>query len=570
MKQYWLREAPPTVELQPLVEYLGSEALARVFWYRNLKTVAQILEFIDQKDIPVAEDLYNVVRFAESLQGHKEKGSKVVVYGDYDADGAVAASILFRFLSRVLQMNATVYIPERHEEGYGLNYDALIKLSQQGVNLVISVDCGVRDKELIEKITQETDMEIIVTDHHQPGETFPTCCVVHPLYPEHEAENKYTSGGVVVWKIVRYIEKKWHLSHEFSDSVVDLAGVSLVTDIMPLLGENRTILKRAIRCLQNTPTIGLRVLSEVAQVRLSEVSSYHMGYVLGPRLNASGRIGNQYTSTRLLSTDNIEKAREYAREAHEINTKRQELTKKMLDEAEKAIQIIGDKIIIVAVEGWEDGIIGLVAGKIMNKYHLPTLAISIDAQKNQAKGSARSFGEFDITQFLSKLQSLLSRFGGHHNAAGFSLLATNLQAFITTAKKVLEEEYKQYSPKYVQYVDSLLSASDLHEDFFSQLSKLEPFGHSNETPLFAVEGKIETYSVFGQQGTHLRIQLKTKTGTLSALAFDALHLGPKLEQGAEVVVIGRPKLDEYKGQKQISFFVEEVLSTLPVVSPEKK
>lgn len=569
MKQYWLRESPPIEELRELTTYLGSEALARIFWYRNLRTIPEIQAFSKIADISVGDDLYNVKQCTETLLSHKSKGSKVVIYGDYDADGAVAASILFRFLSRVLEMNVTVYIPERHEEGYGLNYDALIKLAQQGADLVISVDCGVRDKELIERVTKETKMEIIVTDHHQPGDTFPTCCVVHPLYPGHEAENKYTSGGVVVWKIVRYVEEFLHLTHEFSDSVVDLAGISLVTDIMPLLGENRVILKRAIQKMRVSPTIGVRVLSEVSQVRLPEVTSYHMGYVLGPRLNASGRIGNQYTSTRLLSTDNIEKAREFAREAHEINTKRQELTKKMIEEAEKAIKVIGEKIIVVAVEEWEDGIIGLVAGKLMNKYHLPTLAISIDTNKGQAKGSARSFGEFDITGFLAKMQEHLDRFGGHHNAAGFSLSAANLPELINKADALLKTEYQTYIPQYIQYVDSLIVVSELQENFFLQLSNLEPFGHKNESPLFAVKGKVETYSFFGQQGTHLRIQLKTAEGPISALAFDALHLATKLEQGSEVVLIGRPKRDEYRGQMQLSFFVDEILDTLPMVEEKQ-
>lgn len=562
MKEYRLRKRPTPEEVQELQEYLDSSALATVFWHRNLRTIKDIEGFTSVSNLLPVHELFDVKSFYERIRFHRENNSKIVIYGDYDADGAVAAAILFRFFSKVLKLNVTVYIPDRHEEGYGLNHQALETLAQQGTNLVITVDCGVRDAVLIKKIMSSTSMEVMVTDHHQPGMDFPECVTVHPLYPGHQSLNAHTSGGVVAWKVVRYLEERFNLTHTFSDSVVDLAGTSLVTDIMPLLGENRVILKRALHKMRQSPGIGIRVLAEIAQVPIAELSTYHLGYIIGPRLNASGRIGNQYTSTRLLSTDNEQKAREFALETHEINTKRQELTKKMLTEAEQLMIKVQDKLLIASSGGWDEGIIGLVAGKLMNSHNLPAIAISYDKEKGIAKGSARSFGSFDITQFLTKLANVLERFGGHQNAAGFTLLEKNIQQFVKEAENVLKNDFAEYVPLLELSVDTYVTAAELTEPFFQKLSLLEPFGQANATPLFAVEGVISQFSTFGQTGSHVRLELQTERGILKGLAFDALRLLPQLDQGKKITVIGKPKLDEYQGRKQISFFIEDIVERL--------
>lgn len=562
MKKYILRKQPTNEEIKDLFEYFSDKVIATAFWQRNLKSVEDVESFSSLQNLLPVGEIYDVEKFAERIVFHEKNKSKVVIYGDYDADGAIAASILWRFLSKELLMDATVYIPDRHEKGYGLNKQALEEISAKGTQLVISVDCGVRDSELIDTIHSSTNMEILVTDHHKPGDTFPTGTVVHPLFPGHESANKFISGGVVVWKIVRYLEEKLGKTHRFSESVVDVAGTSLVTDMMPLLGENRVILKRALQKMQSNPSLGLKVLAEIAQVPLAQLSSYHLGYIIGPRLNASGRIGNQYTSTRLLSTDNAQNARKYAEETHELNKKRQEITKRMVDEAEVIKKVILEKIILVAGEGWDDGIIGLVAGKLMNAHNLPTIAIAIDKEKGIAKGSARSFGDFDITTFFSQFPEVFERYGGHQNAAGFTLKGIDIENLSKIIAEVLQEKYPSYIPIAKSQVDSFITSDRLNEEFFHKLSKLEPFGQGNYAPLFAIKVKVAQFSVFGQQGTHVRIELQTESGVVKGLAFDALRLLSKLSQGDEVIIIGKPKLDEYQGKKQVTFFVEDIVSHL--------
>jgi len=562
MKEFVLRKEPSEKKLEPLKALLGSRSLALVCWNRGLKTEKDIEEFTVAQDLLATSELYDVEAVFRLLVKHKKLDSKIVVYGDYDADGAVAGAVLWRFLAKTLKVNATVYIPDRHEEGYGLNRQALDTLAKSGVGLVITVDCGIRDSAIIAGIMASYPIDIIVTDHHQPSGELPKTVVVHPLYPGHESKNRFTSGGVVAWKVVRYLEDKFSFSHEYSDSVVDLVGISLVTDMMPLIGENREILKRAIRKMRSSPSLGTKVLAEITQVPVEDLSTYHLGFVLGPRLNASGRIGNQYTSVRLLSTDSLFQARKYAQEVHEINVTRQALTKSMLEAAEATRVIVAQKIAIASGEGWEDGIIGLVAGKLMNSLGLPAIAVSIDSAKGIAKGSARSFGDFNITGFFSGFPDIFERFGGHSNAAGFTLKSTDIQILLTAISTEIEAKYSTYIPVNRQFVDSVVSRSELTEHFFEMLSKLEPFGQANLPPIFAVKGKIAQFSLIGQQGNHVRIELETEDGTLKAMAFDGLKYLKKLEQGVQVVLVGKPKLNEYNGRRELTFFVEDVVTNL--------
>ncbi|MCC7304328.1 single-stranded-DNA-specific exonuclease RecJ [bacterium] len=559
MRQYLLKKQLNSPEFVELTNQLQSTALAAVYFAKGIKTQEQLQEFSSYSNLLPVDELYDLDGFLKRVLEHQEKNSKIVVYGDYDADGAVAASILWRFLSKVLKLTATVYIPDRHEEGYGLNRTALETLATQGVDLLITVDCGVRDAVLIKEITEKTHMEIIVTDHHQAGESFPACVTVHPMYPGHESTNKYISGGVVVWKICRYLEEKLKLSHDFTESVVDLAGTSLVTDIMPLKDENRVILRKALRKLRTQPSLGLRVLMENAQVKQEDISAYHLGYVIGPRLNASGRIGDQYASTRLLSTDNESVARKLAGEIANINSKRQEITKNIYALADQAKIIIADKLLITAGENWDDGVVGLVAGKLMNRYNLPTIVVTMDPHKKLAKGSARSFGELNITELFEKIAYVFSRYGGHHNAAGFTLRQPNAEQLISEISTIITKEYNEYMPTLIRFIAAYVLPSELTENFFVKLQVLEPFGQENPEPLFAVKGKVAQFSTFGQQGNHLRILLQTEGGEIKALAFDRVELLTRVEQGQELVLVGRPRQDEYQGKKQISFFIEEIV-----------
>jgi len=562
MKNYKIQQVPTTAEFERLVQDIGSRTAALAFWQKGIHSEKSLKKsFVVRSLLPIGE-LYDLSSFYKKLKPHIEKKNKIAIYGDYDADGALAASILWRFLSKKLKLPATIYIPDRHEEGYGMNKNALLKLDQQGFSLVITVDCGVRDSLLIKEVMSETHLEILITDHHQPGEDFPEVPTVHPLHPEKKSQNLFTSGGVVAWKVVRYLEREMNLGNSFSDSLIDLAGISLVTDIMPIKGENKLILKMAIDKMRNNPVLGIGAIMEHAQIKRDKLSTYHIGYMIGPRLNASGRIGDQYASARLLCSDKKDYVYRLSQEIHQVNTKRQDITKKIFEEAEDVKIILEQKLMIAFGEGWDDGIIGLVAGRLMNKYDFPTIAITIDRDKNEAKGSARSFGEFNITKFLSRLDKYLLRYGGHHNAAGFTLKADLLEVFIEEAGILLQKNYSEYVPVSEKTVAAEVTMNDLNDDFFMQIEKLEPFGHENEKPIFSVKGTIVKLHTIGVTGLHAKYQIETSSGRLDVLHFGGVEQMNKLSQGDVVIFYGNPQKEEFRGKEQVTFIAEQVCPEL--------
>lgn len=560
MRKYVLKNPEETEAFKSFVAEIGSKEAAQVLWNRGITSKAGVIALSNADEHAIAGDLFDVATAASVIVAAVKSSKKIAVYGDYDADGALAASILWRFLSIELHADATIYIPDRHEEGYGLNRQALDILTQRGIGLIITVDCGVRDKVLIEEFVKETGVEIIVTDHHQPGESFPSCPTVHPLYPGHESRNRYTSGGMVAWKLVRYLEQVLQKDHSYSESVIDLAGISLVTDMMPLQGENRVFVKKALKKIKTKPTLGIRVLLETAQVDVEKITPYHLGFVIGPRLNASGRIADPYLSSRLLSTQQESAAREFARVISDINKQRQDVTQQMLLEAEQIKQIILDKVMVIAKVGWDDGIIGLVAGKVMNKYDVPTIAISIDEQKGIAKGSARSFGSLNITELFERMKDSFARYGGHHSAAGFTLVDIDIPRFIQTLTETLNQSYRDFIPVSERIIDAELSAQSLTDTFFDVINQLEPFGQENPAPLFLIRGKITQFSYIGQQQNHLRIQVQTDSGILKVLFFDGVAKYPNIEQGQQMIAVGKPQREEYNGVISSSFIIESVIS----------
>jgi single-stranded-DNA-specific exonuclease len=261
----------------------------------------------------------------------------------------------------------------------------------------------------------------------------------------------------------------------------------------------------------------------------------------------------------LLSTDSVENARKFAQDANEVNNARQALTKQLLEEAIVAKRVIAEKLVISFGNDWEEGIIGLVAGKLMNKVSLPSIAISVDVNRNIAKGSARSFGSFDITAFFTGISDSFERFGGHQNAAGFTLRDTDVEKFIVTVTQELDTKYTEYIPLETSYVDDEVSLTTLSDSFFEQLQRLEPFGIGNPQPLFLLRGEVAQFSVIGKQQNHVKLDISTKEGNVSALAFDNIALLSKIEQGSKIALVGRPKINEYMGRKEVNFIVEEIL-----------
>jgi single-stranded-DNA-specific exonuclease len=503
-------------------------------------------------------DVYDVDSAWQLLKKHLKSRSSIWIYGDYDVDGVVAVSIMWRFLQKILgeETKVNVYIPSRHEEGYGLNDAAVEKIIKDGGKLIITVDCGVRDVDLVGKWKDKVDF--IITDHHQPGEKIPDCAVVHPLYPGKESKNMFTSGSVIAWKFIKYIAKQFG-KPGYEEKFLDVVGLSLITDIMPLTGENRAILLAGLSKMKKDPVLGLDQIIKKAGVVRDELSAYHLGYIIGPRLNASGRLGSAYDSLRILATDNFDVAYSLADKLEEVNTKRQEVMKSTIEEADLRKHVINDAFIIAYNPSWDDGVIGLVSGKITQKYGKPSIVMTFDEHNNEIKGSARSVNNLNITEFIEGLRPLLKKYGGHHAAAGLTLATTDFEYFLNEVEKYVKEKYPKFVPERSSVIDFTITPADVDRELVHALKLLEPFGPENSVPLFKLSGTIDQFTMMGKTGTHVRMKITDGSRSVDAVFFNCEDHLSQIQQGGQIIVVGKIKEELFNGNTYIKFFVDDIL-----------
>jgi len=542
-----------------LVERYGKN-IAGFLNTRGIKSIEE-LESNSSIDGDYSQDIFDIkTAVAEILKAVKSK-KKICIYGDYDVDGMVSSSILWQYLYRILKADATIYIPSRHDEGYGLNEDAVQELIKKGTNLIITVDCGIRDYELIAKYRDKATF--IVTDHHQPAQEIPNTTVVHPLYPGKEAKNKHTSGSVVSWKLVRELEVDLG-NHDFSDSVIDLVGLTLITDMMPIIGENRVILKRGLQKATTHPSLSIKTILAVSGAKFDSIDTYHFGFIIGPRLNAAGRIGNPYESLRLISSEKEDFVKEIAGKLEKVNKERQDILTKSLREADETKYIINDKIILAYNENWDDGIIGLVAGRLLQKYAMPTLVLTKD-KSGELKGSARSISGLNITELLEGFSNNLSKYGGHESAAGFSS-HEEFSVFLEHFRDYVSKNLENYNPTEVIDIDMKVDANEVTQELLDVVAILAPFGQKNPEPLFVLDATLESFQLVGQDKNHASCSLQGTGQTIKGIYFNVLAQLSLMEQGKRYLFLGKPKLEEFRGIISISFHINKILQKEEILS----
>jgi len=522
----WLSNA----ELQPtdLAEFIKFESscklnyqfeplFIKLLWQRGIKNLDQLATFLKAdlaNLLKAARQIYDIDKAAQEIIRAVKNNTPIIIYGDYDVDGITSTSLLWRFLYRDLKANVIPFVPDRKVEGYGLNLAKIRELAGKDElgnkltrKLLITVDCGIRDKDLIAQIRQELPLlDVLVTDHHQLPDynNLPATIIVHPQHPLSTLNNesKEMCACAVVWLLISVIKDLLNIAQ--SSQYLELVALATVCDVMPLGGINREFVKLGLEELKKTSVAGLRALLRVTKLETSELSSYHLGYILGPRLNASGRIGNAMQAVRLLTTDLVPSAGKIAGELDLLNQKRQELTKAALKNVKEFVAGSSENIIIVANSEWEEGIIGLIAGKLQQEFNLPAIALT---QKNKEHwvGSARSNQNIDITKLISSQQKILVKYGGHSQAAGLTVSTQNLAEFMTNiraeAKLNIDPKLLETNIKY----DLEIRLEDLKSKFFEQLNLLEPYGNKNEEPLFKFSNlTIKDYSLIGN-GNHIKL-----------------------------------------------------------------
>jgi single-stranded-DNA-specific exonuclease len=458
---------------------------------------------------------------------------KIAVYGDFDVDGVTAIVILVEGLSR-LGAEVITYIPDRVNEGHGLKISALEKLQAQGADLVITVDCGVTDLAEV-KQAQKMGMDMIITDHHIPLGNLPRAvAVVDPKRKDSVYPYPDLAGAGVAFKLLQALFHKDN-REKWLTGLLDLVVLATITDLVTLVGENRYLVKEGLRELNNSSRVGIQEMVKLAGLKPGELDAEDISWVLGPRLNAAGRVDNASTSYQLLTTQSPEEARLLALELEKKNAERQKLTSEVLSRArEKLAAKLHLPVLIDSDESYSIGVIGLVAGKIADEFYKPAIIISLGSELCQ--GSCRSIPEFDVVAALESCHNLLATFGGHPLAAGFTVTRQNLARLGERITTLATDQlgHLDLRPKIV--IDAELPLATFSGETFNLMQKLSPFGRGNSQPTFLTR-QVEVIECrnFGNQGEWLRLKLKQGNVTWQAVDFESRRAREEIPSHIDIV-----------------------------------
>jgi single-stranded-DNA-specific exonuclease len=458
---------------------------------------------------------------------------KIAVYGDFDVDGVTAIVILIEGLSR-LGAEVITYIPDRINEGHGLKISALEKLHAQGVNLVITVDCGVTDLKEV-KQAQDMGMDMIITDHHMPLKSLPRAlAVIDPkrkdsLYPFLDL-----AGAGVAFRLLQALFHK-DSREKWLTRFLDLVVLATVTDLVPLIGENRYLVKEGLKELNNSSRVGIQEMVKLAGLKPGELDAEDISWVLGPRLNAAGRMNNASTSYQLLTAQSSEEARLLALELEGKNVERQKLTNEVLSRAkEKLTGKLHLPVLIDGDESYSVGVIGLVASKLVDVFYKPAIIISLGPESCQ--GSCRSIAEFDIVAALAECQDLLIAYGGHPMAAGFTVARQNLARLEEKLVGLATDQLAHLELRPELAIDAELPLATFGGETFNLIQNLSPFGRGNPQPTFLTR-QVEVIECrnFGNQDEWLRLKLKQGNVTWQAVDFESRKKRKEIPSYIDVV-----------------------------------
>ncbi len=444
-------------------------------------------------------------------------GENIVIYGDFDADGITATALLVQGLTR-LGGKVTPYIPHRLTEGYGLKTAALEKLRQQGTSLVISVDCGIT---AVAEITRakKIGLDVIVTDHHTPLDMMPPAiALVNPKRADSAYPFSELTGAGVALKLLQAVLRSLGKEEQLEDQF-DLAAVGTVADMSPLLGENRYLVKQGLRRINSNPRLGIREMLTRAGLTAGQLDAESISWTLAPRLNAAGRLAHAMSSYNLLVTESPQEAQGLSIWLEQKNAERQKLTSRVLEKAREQVLAEGiSPLLIASHQEFPPGVNGLVAGRLAEEFYRP--AIVIKRGHEISSGSCRSIPEFNIIQALDQCRRLLSHYGGHSQAAGFTLLTKNLPHLQNTLRQIATSELEGVDLQARLDIDAETTLSNLGGDTFQAMQKLAPFGRGNPLPTFLSRG-VETVSCrsMGTRGEHLRLKVRQNSQVWDAVGF---------------------------------------------------
>ena len=494
---------------------------------------------------------------------------KIVIYGDYDVDGITATAILWHTI-RALGGAAHYYIPHRLEEGYGLNADAVTEICDGGANLIVTVDCGVTAVQPA-KIAAERNVDLIITDHHDfHVEALPQCyAIVHPRLSAEYPNPNLCGAGVafkLAWGIGRAVSGATKVSEKFRAFLIDataLAALGTIADVVPLTGENRILAAHGLGGLKQSQLTGIRALIDSAALVGKTLDSYHVGFLLAPRLNASGRMGHAKLAVEMLTDASAERATEIAVFLEGQNRQRQVMEKEILAQAlEQAAQLGCDKddcrAIVLAGQGWHAGVIGIVASRIVERFHRPAIMIALN--DGQGQGSGRSIAGFHLSKALDACREYLETHGGHEMAAGLKIQESKLEDFRRAFGRYASTNLTADQLVPELKLEAVAEIGQLSEALVTDLQRLGPFGHGNRRPVLCCRDVMLTSPPrrVGKAGDHLQLFVRQGSATMKCIAFNAGSWFDRLRAGSRLNLAAEPSLNEYKGQTSVELDVKDL------------
>lgn len=507
-------------EIEDLSSRLAiSSIVTRILYKRGYKTVDQINSFLHPSSEKIIDpfELYDMDKAIECIQEAAFSGLKIVVYGDYDVDGLTSTAVMYSTLMQ-LGADVTYYIPNRFEDGYGPNIEAYKRLIDKGAQLIVTVDNGVTGYEAI-NYAKSRGVKVVVTDHHElPGKLPEAYAIVHPRHPK----GKYPFGGLsgvgVAFKVATA------LLEEIPSDMLDLVALGTVADVVPLISENRILVKYGLEILQRGNRLGVKSLCEVSGTKLDEITEQTIGFILAPRLNSLGRLGDANVGVELLTTENENTALSLANSCQKLNSERQELVEKITENALEHLKEQPGKHLVNLVwgENWHQGVLGIVASRLVDKTGKPTVVVGIDSSNNIAKGSGRSIPSFNLFQALDGHRDKMVAFGGHHMACGLSVEPDKLEELQMILDAEAKEQQLDKRSKESLELAGKISLNSISTKLIDELQLLAPFGNENEEPVFAFdEYTTINAQAIGKNKQHLKINLASlnEKNNVSALAF---------------------------------------------------
>jgi len=559
-EKIWKIRESDDMKVAGIISEMGiSPIIARLLINRGVDTKEAVYQYYNATTESFHDPflLTDMTIAVKRILRNRDQEDKIMVYGDYDVDGVTSTSILYMFLEE-LGCLVDYYIPDRHEEGYGINKEALSEIKDRGFNLLISVDTGITAVKEV-AYSNEIGLDVIITDHHECQEELPhAIAVINPKRVGDQYPFKMLAGVGVTFKLIQALAKTTGMENKIW-KYLDLVAVGTIADIVPIFGENRTITKLAFQSMPTTWNKGLEALLKVSDLEGKKMTAGRIGFGIGPRLNAAGRIKHAKEAVELFILNDAPKCMTIAEALDQDNKNRQALEKRIFEEAVELIEASPDKqdkkVIIVASGNWHHGVIGIVASKLVEKYYRPVIILSI--KEGVASGSARSVEGFNIYLALKANGHLFDKFGGHEMAAGMSLQEKHIEA-LEIGLNIYATEHMDKDvliPKLK--VDMPIKIEEIYLDLIEEIQKMEPFGMGNPEPTFICEGPIHHMKKIGKDQTHLSLELGEES-KIRGVGFSLGEAIEWMENGQLVECVCSLEINEWNQRKSPQIMVKDI------------